>query len=462
MRPYRPNHQTPLKLICHFFMLSREAPAATPADGPQVEGVSLWRTCYAGNRRTELPAPDTDYEVERRRAVDKLTPNGVKPLTDDETKAEHKMTKKLLKKAAKSIFTTDPGQFCFPVAYSEPRSFLERISDMFSFLACEYISRALEEDEPERRLTIITVGVLACLHLDMQSKKPFNPILGETVTRRWANGAQFWGEQTSHHPPISDVIVIGPDQQWKITAHTCAKVENGMKAVNVLQEGVFKLQLESGEVYEWEFPPIHITGNVSGDRLVKVKGSLTVTDKKNGLECCVEVGPKRDKKKGLDNPVATTIYGGARSIVKKGGDLLTVVTGDYCGQVFVDDELIWDIEDSVATRPTEEIPDDELLPSDCRFRLDRNLFIDGKMEAADAAKKALEEAQRREAKLRKKSKKSKKGKKSGKPGGASEQSASELPSVSSSKEDLRGMLAQAADLSSDRSESGNDGENDTD
>ena len=442
--------------------MRREAPSTTKltkADTVTVAGMNLWRTCYTGNQRTELPAPDTDYEVERRRAVDKLTSNGVKPLTDEETKAEHKMTKKLLKKAAKSIFTTDPGQFCFPVAYSEPRSFLERISDMFSFLACEYISRALEEDEPERRLTIITVGILACLHLDMQSKKPFNPILGETVTRRWANGAQFWGEQTSHHPPISDVVVIGPDGQWKITGHSCAKVENGMKAVNVIQEGVFRLTLESGEVYEWEFPPIHITGNVSGDRIVKVKGSLTVTDKKNGLECCVEVGPKRDKKKGLDNPVATTLYGGARAIAKKGGELLTVVTGDYCGQVFVDDELIWDIEDSIATRPTEEIPDDELLPSDCRFRLDRNLFIEGNMGDADTAKKALEEAQRREAKLRKQLKKAKKGKKSGKPGAPSE-SASEMLSVSSSKDDLRGMLAQA-ELSSDKS-SDNDGDNDTD
>ena len=442
-------------------LLRKEAPDSGKAQPCQVGGVNAWRTCYAGNRRTELPAPDGDYEVERRRAVDKLTENGVKPLTDEETKAEHKLTKKLLKKAAKSIFTSDPGQFCFPVAYSEPRSFLERISDMFSFLACEYISRALDEDEPERRLTIITVGVLACLHLDMQSKKPFNPILGESVTRKWANGAQFWAEQTSHHPPISDVMVIGPDGQWKITGHCCAKIENGMKAINVIQDGVFRLTLESGEVYEWEFPPIHITGNVSGDRLVKVKGSLTVVDKKNGLECCVDVGPKRDKKKGLDNPVATTIYGGAKQTSKKGGELLTVVTGDYCGQVYVDDELVWDIEDSVATRPTEAIPDDELLPGDCRFRLDRNLFIEGKTADADVAKKALEEAQRREAKLRKLLKKGKKGKKSSKTGVPSEQSASELPSVSSSKEDLRGMLAQA-ELSSDKDDSENDGQNDTD
>jgi len=80
--------------------------------------------------------------------------------------------------------------------------------------------------------------------------------------------------------------------------------------------------------------------------------------------------------------------------------MLTVVTGDYCGKVFVDDELVWDIEDSLAMRPFSALFDEELLPSDCRYRLDRNMFIDGDMAGADAAKRALEDAQRREAKLR--------------------------------------------------------------
>jgi hypothetical protein len=44
---------------------------------------------------------------------------------------------------------------------------------------------------------------------------------------------------------------------------------------------------------------------------------------------------------------------------------------------------------------------EDLLPSDARFRLDRNLFIENKLEAADEAKIALEQAQRREEDLRK-------------------------------------------------------------
>lgn len=441
-------------------MRKAEAPRQTPGKSQGViDGVEIFSTSYI-NSRLELPFADNDYEIERRRAVDKLTPNGIKPLTDKETEEEHKLTKAILKKAATSVFSSEGGRFCFPVAYSEPRSVLERLADMFTFLVNPFIDKARQATDPKDKLAMISTGVIACLHLDMQSKKPWNPILGETLCSRWPNGATFYAEQISHHPPISAVQIFAADSSWSIQGQCGFKTDNGMKVVEISTCGRFTLRLDGTE-YEWEFPAIQILGNVSGERLVKVKGILTVLDKTHNMECFVEVGPRRDRKRGLDNPVATTIYGGLKQCGWRGADLGVKFTGDYCGSVFVGDKLVWNIETPVGQRPKAEVLDADLLPSDCRYRMDRCLFIKNRMAEADVAKRALEEAQRREAKLRKLWKSGKLPKTIAPDKSLSEMctsSASELV-MSSSREDLKAL---AQELSSDREEYVDTAENDSD
>jgi len=39
-------------------------------------------------------------------------------------------------------------------------------------------------------------------------EKPFNPILGETF-QCWINGCPGYGEQISHHPPITALMFMG-------------------------------------------------------------------------------------------------------------------------------------------------------------------------------------------------------------------------------------------------------------
>jgi hypothetical protein len=143
-----------------------------------------------------------------------------------------------------------------------------------------------------------------------------------------------------------------------------------------------------------------VLGIVRGDRYVKVSGELVIRDVTNDLVCTVEIAPKKPKTKvkGLENPTATTVYGGIPD--GTGKNLVCVVRGDYCGSLFVDDDEAWDIKRDFASRPLKEPPGDLLLPSDSRFRIDRGLLIAGRLEDADRAKVILEEMQRREEKLR--------------------------------------------------------------
>jgi hypothetical protein len=49
---------------------------------------------------------------------------------------------------------------------------------------------------------------------------------------------------------------------------------------------------------------------------------------------------------------------------------------------------------------TSQIDENELLPSDCRFRIDRSMLIQGDVSGAEEGKILIENLQRRDVKLR--------------------------------------------------------------
>lgn len=364
----------------------------------EVDGKKIYTTSYVGFPRTELKLADDDYAGERERAMTRNTDQGVMPMTQEEQDAERALTYTLIKKFTMNIFKLDFTRFSFPVGYSEQRTFLERTADLFTFIADKYADLMYECGVPEQRLQYLATGIIAGFHIYLQSKKPWNPVLGETYVGKWPNGAVIYGEQTSHHPPVSDFQIIGPDDKWKCIAHCNFSISSGITQVDVLQHGTFKLEFDDGTEYEWEFPTISVLGIIKGDRIVTVKGPLEVEDKTNELKCVVEIGPKPDRSKGITKERKTTLYGGILS--PDGTKIFNKITGDYCNEVYCDGEVYWNLEEDIAHRPIADVTDDELLPSDCRFRIDRMYLIKGDLDEADKAKVIIEESQRREEKLR--------------------------------------------------------------
>ena len=94
----------------------------------------------------------------------------------------------------------------------------------------------------------------------------------------------------------------------------------------------------------------------------------------------------------------TSVQGGVRTTGQT--NFTTLIHGDYCDQVFINNKKAWDIKSDLTSRPLKEIPDADLLPSDCRFRIDRGMLIDEKNDEAETAKTLIEELQRHDYKLR--------------------------------------------------------------
>ena len=109
-------------------------------------------TCYP---KHELQLTDDNYSRERSVAISCNSKDGVKPMTKEEQDFERHLNWELVKRFTMAIFTMDITRFSFPVGYNEPRTFVERATDLFSFLVTEYIDKAIEQTEPADRKSVV-------------------------------------------------------------------------------------------------------------------------------------------------------------------------------------------------------------------------------------------------------------------------------------------------------------------
>lgn len=87
---------------------------------------------------------------------------------------------------------------------------LEKITDYW-ITGTKYLKLAGEAKEPVEQMKYVMCFILSGLHMAGKQKKPFNPILGETLEGIWPDGSKIMIEHISHHPPISCFIVEHPE-----------------------------------------------------------------------------------------------------------------------------------------------------------------------------------------------------------------------------------------------------------
>jgi hypothetical protein len=194
--------------------------------------------------------------------------------------------------------------------------------------------------------------------------------------------------------------VRSPTKHWWIDAQFCFGIDRGLLQIDVLQSGATTLHFDDGTVYQWEFPAIRAVGLLRGDRIVRVLGPLVVKDLTNHIESFIHVAPNNSRRRGIRNSVATTIWGGVARAGADADEFMVMINGDYCEALSIDDRQVWRLDSCFARRANVKIEDDDLLPSDARYRIDRSALILSGEDDAEAAKALLEDLQRRDAKQR--------------------------------------------------------------
>jgi len=123
-----------------------------------------------------------------------------------------------------------------------------------------------------------------------------NPILGETIQRVLADGTKFYGEQTSHHPPITNFLLEGPQNSYRFSGYFEYKAWlTGLSSIAGSRIGKQVISFSDGGLITIKDPNCEIAGLTYGDRVHSIQGDLVLTDHMNKLEAVVTYNPQTNK-----------------------------------------------------------------------------------------------------------------------------------------------------------------------
>jgi hypothetical protein len=124
------------------------------------------------------------------------------------------------------------------------------------------------------------------LHMTVEMRKPFNPIIGETFEGYWPDNTIIYGEHISHHPPISCFLVEHQGGLFKYygSYEYTAKLTDFGNSATGRQVGNNYIEFADGSKIVYEFPFMKIGGLLFGKRTIKFVGNVTFADDTHGIE----------------------------------------------------------------------------------------------------------------------------------------------------------------------------------
>ena len=120
--------------------------------------------------------------------------------------------------------------------------------------------------------------MISSIYLCFDQKKPFNPLLGETLQAKFPDGTQIYCEHTSHHPPITNFLMEDKDGLYTLSGYfeQCGKM--GANSFTSGLRGPCTLKFNDGHEIRFGFPSYKVGGMVMGERTIETVGSSMFED----------------------------------------------------------------------------------------------------------------------------------------------------------------------------------------
>jgi hypothetical protein len=119
-------------------------------------------------------------------------------------------------------------------------------------------------------------------------EKPFNPILGETY-QATIDECPVFGEQISHHPPISATFMKG--RGFTIHGQFESKVNMGVNSATGMSDGIMNIIFDDGNSsIKYTSFAGEMSGLIFGDRKLALIGSNHYIDLKNRIYLNLKFG----------------------------------------------------------------------------------------------------------------------------------------------------------------------------
>jgi hypothetical protein len=330
---------------------------------------------------------------------------GLKWKDEAELKRQRGVAWDLIKSVGSNILEgKDLVNTSLPIYLFEPRSFLERLTDIFAYAPC-FLRKAAHVNDPAERMKYVVAFAITGLHLLTTNKKPFNPILGETYQAKFFDGTEVACEQTTHHPPACNWQMVPPDKSFHYWGNGIWSASCRGNTIKGYQKGPHNVEFPDGCQISWSLPDILLKGIMWGERVMEYLGVMTFVDHSNHLQCDIEFNPEGKgffrsmfgKAKQPSDYFRGEIY---RTTSKKKSekDVVYELEGSWLEYLDVGGERLWDIK----MVPSGVIPHSDPLPSDSRFREDLMALLNNEdVERAKECKIMLEERQRHDERVRK-------------------------------------------------------------
>lgn len=295
-----------------------------------------------------------------------------------------------------------------PVTIFDSTSLLERVALLYSY-APVYLGPLPGIADPIERMKMLIAFLIASMHLGLTQRKPFNPILGETLQRKIGDMDVFM-EQTSHHPPIPNLLILGKNIKiygpHQINAHTypnSAKAKTiGTRTIEISGEHPGKLTFSN--------PEVEITGMMIGKRHLHYVGETLITDEVNKIYGVIRINP--DKKgffRGLfsKGPRVDSFRGyltknkdllkNTSNTVFDSPDVISRCEGLWTESLIIDGKVYWEF-GKIGLQKI-EVPPYPLLSDSC-FRADLQALQKKDETESQKLKEVMEDVQRKDRALR--------------------------------------------------------------
>ncbi|KAF8321283.1 hypothetical protein DL93DRAFT_2107033 [Clavulina sp. PMI_390] len=301
----------------------------------------------------------------------------------------------------------DLATVAFPVTFNEPLSLLQHAAEDLEYL--DVIEKAVEEKDPVVRLAFVAafaVSGYACTKL-RASRKPFNPLLGETFEDIRYN---FVSEKVSHHPPV--VACHAHGDGWEFWSTSGAKNKFWGKSLEIIPVGTTYLKI-GDETYSWQKPSSFMRNLIAGEKYLEHCGFMTIHTSSSSLHCTLEFkeggfwGTNKDevfgKIIGAEGHNDVELRGrwntGMSRFLDPFGSHLHVL---WRAAPLPDDAIDYYGFTHFAIELNETTDDirDFIPPTDSRLRPDQRALENGNVELAESEKARVEEAQRERRKAR--------------------------------------------------------------
>ncbi|XP_063849848.1 oxysterol-binding protein 1-like isoform X6 [Scylla paramamosain] len=303
-----------------------------------------------------------------------------------------------------------------PVNFSEPLSFLQRLTEDFEY--SDILDRASQiEDSCEQLSLVAAFTVSSYATTAVRTAKPFNPLLGETYEcdRTEDLGWRAINEQVSHHPPIVAQYVEG-NAGWSSWQEFAMSSKFRGKYLQIIPLGIAHLEFgNTGNHYTWRKVSTTVHNMIVGKLWLDNHGEMEIVNHQTGDKCCLKFVPYSYFSR--ETPKKVTGY-----VVDSEGTLKWFITGMWDEKI----EACRVISQSLRggkpvyeTSPPKVLwkrnpitpdadkyynftelacqlnePEELVCPTDSRNRPDQRLMEEGNWDDANAEKLRLEEKQR--------------------------------------------------------------------